>query len=55
MNRLTPYALQRYLDWGGREHAGVDIFRFDSDGRIVEHWDALQPVSEQSANTNTMF
>src|SRR6266850_20750 len=33
----------RYLDWGGQETAGVDIFRFDADGKIVEHWDVLQP------------
>jgi len=25
----------RYLNWGGKEHAGVDIFRFDSD---AESW-----------------
>jgi len=25
----------RYLDWGGQETAGVDIFRFDADGKIV--------------------
>ncbi|MGY2736658.1 nuclear transport factor 2 family protein [Sphingomonas sp. UYP23] len=24
--------------------AGVDIYRFDDDGRVVEHWDALQIV-----------
>ncbi len=45
----------RYLNWGGKEHAAVDIFRFDSEGKILEHWDVLQPVPEQSANTNTMF
>ncbi len=43
------------LDWGGLEHAGVDIFRFDTEGKILEHWDVLQPVPEQSANANTMF
>ena len=27
----------RYLDWGGQETAGVDIFRFDSDGKVVKN------------------
>src|SRR5271154_5152607 len=46
----------RYLDWGGQETAGVDIFRFDDvDGKIVEHWDVLQPVPAASNNANTMF
>ncbi|MEU5541448.1 nuclear transport factor 2 family protein [Streptomyces sioyaensis] len=30
----------------------VDTFRFDKHGRIVEHWDALQPVADKSANGN---
>src|SRR5580692_6296696 len=45
----------RYLDWGGKETAGVDIFRFDADGKIVEHWDVLQPVPTSSNNANAMF
>ena len=33
----------------------MDFFRFDAEGKIVEHWDAIQEVPPESANGNTMY
>ncbi|MFK0236202.1 nuclear transport factor 2 family protein [Streptomyces vinaceus] len=41
--------------WPDEEYAGIDIFRFDGNGKIVEHWDVLQVVPPASRNDNTMF
>lgn len=43
-------------EWpGDQDWAGIDIFRVDADGKVVEHWDVLQVVPRDSANDNSMF
>jgi len=37
------------------EYATMDFFRFDENGKIVEHWDSMQQIPEESAHDNKMY
>lgn len=52
-NHVILHCRQTWPD--GQEYAGIDIFRLDDAGKIVEHWDVLQVVPTESANGNGMF
>ena len=40
---------------GAGEQAAFDIFRFDENGKIVEHWDVIQAVPEKTESGRGMF
>jgi predicted SnoaL-like aldol condensation-catalyzing enzyme len=49
-------AVHTRQEWPGDDDwASIDIFRLDESGKIVEHWDVLQRVPQESANENSMF
>lgn len=40
---------------GTRGNAIIDIYRMDENGKVVEHWDVVQPIPEKAMNNNGMF
>lgn len=49
-------SLHTHQTWPGDEHyVTMDFFRFDNQGKIVEHWDSIQLVPKETKNGNSMF
>ncbi|APA66294.1 MAG: nuclear transport factor 2 family protein [Maribacter dokdonensis] len=49
-------ALHTHQVWPGNDqYVTMDFFRFDTNGKICEHWDAIQQIPEKSENPNTMY
>ncbi|MBE2223407.1 MAG: nuclear transport factor 2 family protein [Anaerolineae bacterium] len=49
-------ALHTHQIWPGDVgYVTMDFFRFDNNGKIVEHWDAVQEIPDKSENGNTMY
>ncbi|MBF9016951.1 MULTISPECIES: nuclear transport factor 2 family protein [unclassified Oceanispirochaeta] len=49
-------ALHTHQTWPGNdEYVTMDFFRFDENGKIVEHWDSMQQIPEETECGNTMY
>lgn len=49
-------ALHTHQTWPGNdEYVTMDFFRFDRQGKIVEHWDSVQQIPPISENGNPMY
>lgn len=49
-------ALHTHQIWPGNDqYVTMDFFRFDNNGKIIEHWDAIQQIPKKAKNDNTMY
>ena len=49
-------ALHTHQVWPGNDqYVTMDFFRFDSAGKIVEHWDSIQQIPSEALNKNKMY
>lgn len=52
---LVVLHVHSQLDEKDRGEAVVDIFRFDENGKIVEHWDTIQAVPDKTVSGRSLF
>jgi predicted SnoaL-like aldol condensation-catalyzing enzyme len=49
-------ALHTLQTWPeNKQYVTMDFFRFDENGKIIEHWDSIQEVPDESKNGNSMY
>ena len=49
-------AVHTHQTWpGNEEYVTIDFFKFDENGRIVEHWDSVQKVPSETKNGNPKY
>lgn len=49
-------ALHTHQTWpGNEEYVTMDFFRFEGEGKIVEHWDSIQQIPAENKCGNTMY
>ncbi|MBC8769301.1 ester cyclase [Arenibacter sp. BSSL-BM3] len=49
-------ALHTHQIWPDNDqYVTMDFFRFDENGKICEHWDAIQQIPKKAANPNSMY
>ena len=54
-NLVVLHCHQAWLTDKDKDWAGIDIFRFDDNGKIVEHWDVPQVLPGAAKNEISMF
>lgn len=49
-------ALHTHQIWpGNEEYITMDFFRFDTHGKICEHWDSIQKIPQTAKHNNKMY
>lgn len=49
-------ALHTHQTWPDNDqYVTMDFFRFDENGKIVEHWDSIQEIPDETKNGNSMY
>ena len=49
-------ALHTHQVWpDGDEYVTMDFFRFDENGKIVEHWDSIQEIPRETKSGNPVY